>query len=94
MILPTIVVAEAIYIARKKDYELEMKEIVEDLKVSSNYFVKPISHSILSKLAKDERDLSIHDKIIVLTAEEEGVGIISKDDRMKEKSEVDVIWER
>ena len=48
--------------------------------------------SILKALSGDDRDLSIHDKIIVITAENEDIGIISRDELIKEKAKVDVIW--
>lgn len=69
-----------------------MQEIVDDLRVSSNYFLKNINHRILSELVRDERKLSIHDKIIVITAEQEGVGILSKDEDIKQRADTEVIW--
>ncbi len=92
IILPTIVITESVYIAKKKDYDLQMKKIIEDLKVSSNYITTPISYSILTELVSDNRKLSIHDKIITLTAETENYNIITKDKEITKKSKTKVIW--
>ncbi len=92
ILVPSIVIAESIYIAEKKGYSLQMKNIIEDLEISSNYMIGPMNYSILSGLANDNRSFSIHDNIIVHTAEKEGHKIISRDDKIKEKAEVEVIW--
>lgn len=90
--LPTIVIVESIYITEKRGYSIEMKGVVEDLTFSSNYLVREIDLSILSALARDDRELSIHDKIIVLTAEQEGAPILSMDDEITKNAEEEVLW--
>ncbi len=69
-----------------------MKRIIEDIEISSNYTMKAMDHSILSEIAKDDRDSSIHDNIIVHTAEREAHKIISRDSKIQEKAKVEVIW--
>ncbi len=91
LVLPSIVVAESIYIIDKKGYSIKLRDIIEDLDLSSNYVIRPMDISILKALSGDDRDLSIHDKIIVITAENEDIGIISRDELIKEKAKVDVI---
>ena len=92
IVVPSIVVAESIYIAKKRGYHLKMKDIIEDLEISSNYVIKAMDYSILKSISTDERDFSIHDKIIVNTAEKEGNKIISRDEKIQEKATVEVIW--
>jgi len=92
IVLPSIVVAESIYIAEKRGYSLQMRRIIDDLEVSSNYTMKAMDYSILSGVAKDDRDFSIHDNIIVHTAEQEDHKIISRDDKIQKKAKVEVIW--
>lgn len=69
-----------------------MESIIEDLKLSSNYFVKTIDHKIMSEFVRDKRNLSIHNKIITITAEQENAQIITKDQEIKNKANVKVIW--
>lgn len=92
VIVPSIVVAESIYIAEKKGYSLQMKNIIEDLEISSNYTIGPMNYSILKGITDDDRDFSIHDNIIVHTAEKQNHRIISRDDKIQKKAEVEVIW--
>lgn len=90
--IPSIAVAEAIYVTDSHDYNIQMEEIVNDLKISSNYRMKPLNHRIISSLVKDHRELSIHDKIIVLTAEQLEAGIISRDKEIESLAQEKIIW--
>lgn len=92
VLIPTIVVAESIYIAREKKALPEMEKVVSDLGLSSNYLIRPMDHRLLTALAKDKRKMSIHDKIITLTGELEKTSIISKDSVISKQSKVKVIW--
>lgn len=92
MVLPSIVVAESVYIIDKKGYSIVLRDIIEDIEISSNYIIRPMDISVLKSLSRDDRDLSIHDKIIVITAENENIGIISRDEAIKKKAKVHVIW--
>ncbi len=92
LVLPSIVVAESVYIIDKKGYSIVLRDIIEDIEISSNYIIRPMDISVLKSLSRDDRDLSIHDKIIVITAENENIGIISRDEAIKKKAKVHVIW--
>ncbi|MFW6176249.1 MAG: type II toxin-antitoxin system VapC family toxin [Thermoplasmatota archaeon] len=92
IIIPSIVIAESIYIAEKKGYSLQMRDIIEDLEISSNYVMKSMDYSILKSISTDNRDFSIHDKIIVHTGEIGDHKIISRDEKIQDEAEVEVIW--
>jgi len=92
VIIPSIVVAESVYITKDRGYTLEMEKILTDLETSSNYILRSMDYRILSKLISDDRDLSIHDKIIVNTAELESAKILSRDEKIEEQANVEVIW--
>lgn len=92
VIIPGIVVAESVYVAESHSYGVEMEQIVEDLKVSKNYRMKSIDHRLASSLVRDDRNLSIHDKIIVLTAEQLGADIVSKDGKIQSTADQEVVW--
>lgn len=92
ILIPSIVIAESIYITEDRGYEISMSKIIEDLEISSNYILRPIDYRVLSRLSKDSRDLSIHDKIIINTAEVEDVKIISRDKNINELAETEVVW--
>ena len=90
--LPSIAVAESVYVTRSHGYNVEMEDVVKDLKISRNYRLKSLDHRLIASLVKDERKLSIHDKIIVLTAEQIGAGIISRDKEIKSLANEKIIW--
>jgi predicted nucleic acid-binding protein len=90
--LPSIAVAESIYVTESHGYDIQMGEIVKDLKISSNYRMKSLNHRLIASLVKDDRELSIHDKIIVLTAEQLGAGIISRDKEIESLADEEIIW--
>lgn len=92
IVLPGIAVAESVYVTESHGYDIEMQEIVQDLKYSTNYRLKPLNHGIISELVQDDRELSIHDKLIVLTAEQLDADIISRDKEIDSHSEQKVIW--
>lgn len=92
VIIPSIVVAESVYITKDRGYTLKMEKILTDLETSSNYILRSMDYRILSKLISDDRDLSIHDKIIVITAEIENAKILSRDEKIENQANVEVIW--
>lgn len=51
-----------------------------------------MDYSILKSISTDERDFSIHDKIIVVTGEKEDNKIISRDKKIQKQAGVEVIW--
>ena len=92
ILIPTIVVAEGIYIAKQKGMLPEMEKIVQDLGLSSNYLIRPMDHRLLTALVKDKRKMSIHDKIITITAEMEKAEILSKDSVIVKLAKVKDRW--
>lgn len=90
--VPSIVVAESVYVADAHGYEVEMEAVVDDLNFSRNYVMEDMGYPVVRKLVSDSRDLSIHDKIIVLMAENLGADILSKNIEINDLAEVDVIW--
>ena len=92
VLIPTIVVAEGIYVARQKGILKEMEKVVQDLGLSSNYLIRPMDHRLLTALVKDKRKMSIHDKIITITAELEKAEILSKDAVIVKLAKVKVRW--
>lgn len=90
--LPGIAVAESIYVTESHGYDIQMEEIVKDLKISSNYRMKSLDHRLIASLVNDDRELSIHDKIIVLTAEQLEASIISKDNEIESLADEEIIW--
>jgi len=51
-----------------------------------------MDYSFLKSISTDKRDFSIHEKIIVNTAEKEDNKIISRDEKIQVKARVEVIW--
>src|SRR3989338_6806001 len=68
IIIPTIVLAELIYICERKKAEVKIKAVFDMIKNSLNYLPYPLNVPVLEKsmVLKDFRDM--HDRIIVATA--------------------------
>ncbi len=92
ILLPTIVVAEAIYIARNRGVLAHMKDIICELGSSVNYTIRPIDHELLTRLSMDDRKMSQHDKIITITSEIDSAPIITKDSVIHEMAMTKVVW--
>lgn len=92
VILPGIAVAESIYVVGSHGYGVELSKIIEDLKKSRNYRMRSMDYQKVSQLVEDDRDLSIHDKIIVITAEQLEADIISKDEEIRSSANQNVLW--
>ena len=77
IIIPTIVLCELMYIAKKVsiDFETTLKE----LKIRLNCEFYPLDLEVVEKIIEIDKVLEIHDKIIVASAKLLNASIITKD---------------
>ncbi|MDY6773982.1 MAG: PIN domain-containing protein [Candidatus Nanohaloarchaea archaeon] len=88
-VVPSIVLAEALYISRSEDVSFDtLLRKVED---GRNYEVYPLNLRVLRRM-KDLEDLSIHDAVIAATADVLDMTVLSKDEEMQEDADVDTVW--
>ncbi len=92
VIIPTIVLAEIMYICEKKKAKLSFRSIMDMLKDSVNYLVCDLDFDTLIKAMELDKIREIHDRIIVASALLTDSTILTKDKNIKESGYVKTIW--
>ncbi len=81
IIVPTIVLAEIMFIARKGKIKLTFEETLKRIEEYENFIIVPLDTDILTRADKIEVEMEMHDKLIVATALFFGAGLITKDEK-------------
>ena len=90
--VPTIVLAECIYLVEKGRISLRYDELFSKLKVAGNFVVIPLTLEILEEIIRVPlREL--HDRIIVATAKLLGAILITKDEEIRASGIIETLWE-
>ncbi len=92
IIIPTIVLAEIMYIAKKGRITMSFDETVKKIEDSENFEITPLDLAILKKADEIDYELEMHDRLIVATALFFDASILTKDQTIKESNLCRVIW--
>ncbi len=92
IIIPTVVLAEIMYISRKGRIKLSFAETVKKIEESENFEIAPLDLDILNTADEMDYDLEMHDRLIVATALFFDVPLITRDEVIKESGLCTVIW--
>lgn len=92
IIVPAVVLAEIMFIAKKGKITLTFKETLEKIEEYENFDIAPLDVNILKVADGIEADLEMHDKLIVANALYFKTDLITKDKRLKEAGIVRTIW--
>lgn len=92
IVIPTTVLAEALFITEKHKVDLEFLDIIETIKNSSNYTISPLDIEIIMRCHDLKSIPELHDRIIVATAILLDAKLITKDMTITNSEEVAVIW--
>jgi PIN domain nuclease of toxin-antitoxin system len=92
IIIPIIVLAEIMYIAKKGRIEMTFVETVKRIDDMENFEVVPLDMDILNIADKIEDELEMHDRLIAATALFFKVPLITRDQALKDSGLCDVIW--
>ncbi len=92
IIIPTIVLAEIMYICERKKVGLSFSKIIEGLKGSVNYIVYDLDIDTIIKANELNKILELHDRIIVASAILTDSKILTKDENIRKSNYVDAIW--
>jgi PIN domain nuclease of toxin-antitoxin system len=92
IIVPTVVLAEIMFIAKKGRITMTFSETVQRLEVSENFVITPLDLDILNTADKIGHDLEMHDRLIAATALFLDVPLITKDEVIKGSGICKVIW--
>ena len=92
IIVPSIVLAEIIFIAKKGRITLTFEETLRKIEDQENFEVAALDSDILKVADKIEVDMEMHDKLIVATSLHFESALITRDKRINESGIVSTIW--
>ncbi|MGD2091408.1 MAG: type II toxin-antitoxin system VapC family toxin [Candidatus Aminicenantes bacterium] len=92
IIIPTVVLAEIMYIAEKGRITMSFAETVKKIEDSENFEITPLDLDILKKADEIDYELEMHDRLIVATALFFDAPLLTKDQTIKESNLCRVIW--
>jgi PIN domain nuclease of toxin-antitoxin system len=92
IIVPSVVLAEIMFIASKGKVSISFLETVKKIEEYDNFDIAPLDTDILKLADKIEMNMEMHDKLIVATALNYQAIIITRDERIKESGIVKTVW--
>jgi len=92
IIVPTIVLAEMIYICEKKKAELNAKQIINKIKNSLNYIPFNLDMEVLEEIISIKNISEMHDRIITAVALITKATLITKDKDIIKSKKIKTIW--
>ena len=93
IIVPTIVLAELIFICEKKNAAVKFKDVMDKLTESSNYIHYNLDMKIISEIADLKQIPEMHDRIVTATAKLNKATLITKDKDITESKIIETIWQ-
>jgi len=92
IIIPSIVLAEIIFIAKKGKITLTFEETLRNIEGYENFDIAALDADILKVVDKIEADMEMHDKLIVATSLYFKTALITRDERIKESGIIATVW--
>ena len=92
VLIPTIVLAEITYIAKKKKVKIAIEEVLKCIEQESSFAIVPFDLPVFQTLLKLPEELEIHDRIIAATARYYHAQLITKDKTLRESDVIKTIW--
>jgi len=89
--IPTVVLAECLYLAENRKIDLDFNELLEKIEASSNFIPTSFNFQVV-KLLQEIKLSELHDRIIVATAKLLNAKLITKDKEIRESGIVEVVW--
>jgi PIN domain nuclease of toxin-antitoxin system len=92
VIVPAVVLAEIMFIAKKGKITLSFQETLKRIEDSGNFEIASLNAEILRIADKIEADLEMHDRLIAATALHYDAALITKDEAISLSGIVSTIW--
>lgn len=92
MIVPAVVLAEIMFIAKKAKVSITFEETLEKIEEYENFYIAPLDIDILKVADKIEAGMEMHDKLIIATALYFEAVLITRDRQIKGSKIVSTIW--
>ena len=91
MFVPTIALAECIYLIEGKKIDLNLKELFIKFETGGNFVPVSLDFEIIKEISKIKLE-ELHDRIIVATAKLLDAKLITKDSDIKDSKLVETVW--
>lgn len=92
ILVPTLVLAEIMYIARKGRIPITFSETIKRIEGYDNYDIVPLDTDILKIADTLDVGMEMHDKLLVATTLYFHATLITKDDQINEARICSTIW--
>ena len=92
IIVPAVVLAEIMFIAKKGKITLTFEETLNKIEEYENFYIAPLDIEILKVADRIEIDMEMHDKLIVATAIYFDSALITRDKKIREAWICPTIW--
>lgn len=92
IIIPTIVLAEIMYISQKGRISITFEETLSHIEMYENFHIAALELDILKVAASVSADLEMHDKLIVATTLHFDAHLITKDEQITQSKIVNTVW--
>ncbi len=92
LIIPTIVIAEIIYLIKRNKIEADINALIQKIQESNNFRISPLNMDVLLCFKKQKVILEMHDSLIMCEAIIQSARIITNDKEITNSELVDVIW--
>ncbi|MBN2541500.1 PIN domain-containing protein [bacterium] len=92
ILIPTIVLAELLYITGKNKPPLELEQVISIIEDGSGFSIVPFDLGVFKIMIEFSGELEIHDKIIAATSLIYDAIIISKDQELISINTVKTVW--
>ncbi len=92
VIIPTVVLAEVMYIAEKGRVTISFKQTLTEIEASDIFRISPLNLEVLQVAADIGITLEMHDRLIIATAKVSNATLITCDTRITESGVVSTLW--
>lgn len=92
MVIPTIVLAELLYLCERKRMQKIFTTIIKKIKEGTNYFAYDLDVDVIIACQNLEKVPEMHDKIITATAQLLDATVLTKDPHITDCSYVKIMW--
>ncbi|MEC4812406.1 MAG: PIN domain-containing protein [Scytonema sp. PMC 1069.18] len=93
VLIPTLVLAELTHIAQKKRVAVTIEELLEKINKGDGFTIVSFDFSIFQTMLQLPENWDIHDRIIAATASYYQATLITRDDMLRDSSEVKTVWD-
>lgn len=92
MLIPTIVLAEIMYISQKGRISMTFEETLSHIEMYENFRITALELDILKVASTISGDLEMHDRLIVATALHFDAHLITRDKKITQSRVVNIVW--